>query len=193
LPTRRKGRRNLVNLATSEDRVNRNFTAPSKNALWLTDLTEHKTREGTLLVLDPFSRRVVGWAIDRRNEATLVNDTLTMAANSRITSPRTILHSDHGSQGQTQLALATPRERSCWRWVFENVWQRFARIGDRSLAQGLSTEDAAAETGVSPPWAVGGSATLEERHRSLEYLTPDEVEALRSDHNQARTLISVGQ
>ena len=103
LPTRKKGRRNLVNVATSEDLVNRNFTAPATNALWLTDITEHKTREGTLyccVVLDQFSRRVVGWAIDRRNEATLVNDALTMAARSRVTSPKTILHSDHGSQGE---------------------------------------------------------------------------------------------
>jgi len=101
LPTRKKGRRNLVNVATSEYLVNRNFTAPTANALWLTDITEHKTREGTLyccVVLDLFSRRVVGWAIDRRNEATLVNDALIMAANSRVTLPTTILHSDHGSQ-----------------------------------------------------------------------------------------------
>jgi putative transposase len=101
LPTRKKGRRNLAHLATSEDLVNRNFSATVPNALWLSDITEHKTREGTLyccVVLDLYSRRVVGWAIDRRNEATLVNDALVMAARSRATSPRTILHSDHGSQ-----------------------------------------------------------------------------------------------
>jgi transposase InsO family protein len=101
LPTPKKGRRNLLNVATSEDLVNRNFTAPAANALWLTDITEHKTREGTLyccVALDQFSRRVVGWAIDRRNEATLVNDALTMATRSRVTSPKTILHSDLGSQ-----------------------------------------------------------------------------------------------
>jgi putative transposase len=98
LPSAKQGRRNLVNVATSEDLVNRNFTAPSPNALWLTDITEHKTREGTLyccVVLDLFSRRVVGWAIDRRNEAVLVNDALIMAAKSRVTSSSTILHSDY--------------------------------------------------------------------------------------------------
>jgi len=55
LPTRKKGRRNLVNAATAEDLVNRNFTAPATNSPWLTDITEHKTREGTLyccVVLD---------------------------------------------------------------------------------------------------------------------------------------------
>ena len=101
LPKRRRVRRNLANVATQEDLVNRNFIAVAPNALWLTDITEHKTREGTLyccVVLDQYSRRVVGWAIDRRNEANLVNDALTMAARSRTTSPETICHSDHGSQ-----------------------------------------------------------------------------------------------
>jgi transposase InsO family protein len=100
LPQQKKGRRNFVNVATHEDLVQRNFTASSPNSLWLSDITEHK-REGTLyccVVLDMYSRRVVGWAIDRRNEATLVNDALTMAANSRDTSLGTILHADHGSQ-----------------------------------------------------------------------------------------------
>jgi len=101
LPQQKKGRRNFVNVATHEDLVQRNFTASSPNSLWMSDITEHKTREGTLycsVVLDMYSRRVVGWAIDRRNEATLVNDALTMAANSRDTSLGTILHADHGSQ-----------------------------------------------------------------------------------------------
>ena len=71
------------------------------NRVWLTDIAEHKTREGTLYccaVLDLYSRRVVGWAIDRRKEAAMVNDALTMAAKSRTTPPETILHRDHGSQ-----------------------------------------------------------------------------------------------
>ena len=82
LPGPKKGHRNLVNAATQEDLVQRKFTAPQVNALWLTDITEHPTREGTLYccaVLDLFSRRVVGWAIDRRCESALVNDALSMA------------------------------------------------------------------------------------------------------------------
>jgi putative transposase len=67
LPSQKKGRRNLARIATDEDLVNRNFTAASPNRLWLTDVTEHNTSEGTrycCCVLDLFSRRVVGWAID---------------------------------------------------------------------------------------------------------------------------------
>jgi putative transposase len=41
---KRKGRRNLVRVATQEDLVNRNFTATSPNRLWLTDVTEHNSR-----------------------------------------------------------------------------------------------------------------------------------------------------
>jgi transposase InsO family protein len=48
-------------------------------------------------VLDLLSRLVVGWAIDRRNDAALVNAALAMAARARETSTETILHSDHGS------------------------------------------------------------------------------------------------
>jgi transposase InsO family protein len=45
-----------------------------------------------------YSRKVVGWAIDRRCEAALVNDALSKAGALRQSSPETIIHSDHGSQ-----------------------------------------------------------------------------------------------
>ena len=50
------------------------------------------------MVLDLYSRKVVGWAIDRRCETALVNDALAKAGTSRPTSPSTVVHSDHGSQ-----------------------------------------------------------------------------------------------
>ena len=99
LPGPKKYKKNLVNQATEEDLVQRNFTVDRPNVLWLTDITEHPTREGKVyccVVLDAFSRRVVGWAIDRRCETALVNDAVVMAAESRP--PGSIIHSDHGSQ-----------------------------------------------------------------------------------------------
>ena len=45
---RRRGRKNLVNAATEEDLVGRDFTATWPDALWLTDITEHPTGEGKL-------------------------------------------------------------------------------------------------------------------------------------------------
>jgi transposase InsO family protein len=99
LPGPKKHRKNLVNQATEEDLVQRNFSVDRPNVLWLTDITEHPTREGKVyccVVLDAFSRRVVGWAIDRRCESALVKDAVSMAAASRPSG--SIIHSDHGSQ-----------------------------------------------------------------------------------------------
>jgi putative transposase len=101
LPGPKKGYKNLTNAPTCEDLVQREFRATRPNELWLTDITEHPTREGKLyccVVLDLYSRKVVGWAIDRHCEAVLVNDALAKAGASRTTSPSTVIHSDHGSQ-----------------------------------------------------------------------------------------------
>lgn len=78
LPIRRQ-RKNLVNLATSDDLVCRNFTRAAPNQLWLTDITEHPTREGKVyccVVLDARSRRVVGWSIDAQQASSLVTNAL---------------------------------------------------------------------------------------------------------------------
>ena len=101
LPGPKKGVKNLKNSATCEDLVQRNFTAAAPNELWLTDITEHPTSEGKLyccVVLDLYSRKVVGWSIDRHCDTELVNAALRKAGTSRTTSPATIIHSDHGSQ-----------------------------------------------------------------------------------------------
>ncbi len=65
---------NREHLVTTEDLVNRNFTATAPNQLWCTDITEHPTREGKIYcccVIDVYSRKVVGWAIDMRQTALL--------------------------------------------------------------------------------------------------------------------------
>ncbi len=74
LPGPKKGYKNLKNARTCEDLVQRQFTATRPNELWLTDITEHPTSEGKLyccVVLDLYSRKVVGWAIDRRCRGSL--------------------------------------------------------------------------------------------------------------------------
>ena len=101
LPGPKKHKKNLVNQATEEDLVKRKFTVDRPNVLWLTDITEHPTSEGKVyccVVLDAFSRRVVGWSIDRRCEESLVKDALSMAGESRATDATSVIHSDHGSQ-----------------------------------------------------------------------------------------------
>jgi putative transposase len=116
LPGPKKGYKNLKNARTCEDLVQRQFTATHPNELWLTDITEHPTSEGKLyccVVLDLYSRKVVGWAIDRRCEAALVLDAINKAGGSRTTSPTTVIHSDHGSQTGSPRG-PSPRTSDAW-------------------------------------------------------------------------------
>ena len=85
-----------------DDLVQRRFVAESPDRLWLTDITEHPTREGKVYlaaVLDVYSRRIVGWSIADHLRSELVVDALEMARWRRRPVPgRTVLHSDRGSQ-----------------------------------------------------------------------------------------------
>ena len=99
LPNKRR-HRSKVQVATATDLVERSFARSEPDQLWVTDITEHRTREGKVycsVVLDVFSRRVVGWSIDSAPTAALVTNALGMAISNR--SPDgTLIHSDHGTQ-----------------------------------------------------------------------------------------------
>jgi putative transposase len=187
LPGPKKGYKNLKNVRTCEDLVQRKFSADRPNELWLTDITEHPTSEGKLyccVVLDLYSRKVVGWAIDRRCEATLVNDALSKAGDSRTTSSSTVIHSDQGSQFTS--------------WVFtENVRRlgllsSMGTVGDcfdnapmESFWGSMQIEllnrqswRTKLELGIAIAEYLDHFYNAERRHSSLGYLTPNEFEAL---------------
>jgi putative transposase len=84
-----------------DDLVDRRFTAPAANAVWLTDITEHPTTEGKLYlcaIKDVHSGRIVGYSMDARMTASLAVTALRNAIALR-TPAGTIVHSDRGSQG----------------------------------------------------------------------------------------------
>jgi transposase InsO family protein len=69
--------------------------------LWVTDSTEHPTREGKVdcaVVLEACSRRVVGWSIDAAPSAALVTSALGMAIDTRRPPGPTVIHSHQGTQ-----------------------------------------------------------------------------------------------
>ena len=189
LPGPKKGKKNLVNLATADDLVQRAFTAGAPNQLWLTDITEHPTREGKVYcccVLDMFSRRVVGWAIDRHADTYLVKAAVTMAAERRTIPSGVVLHSDHGSQFTSwaftqklyELGLVPSMGTvgDCYdNAPMESFWssmqiellnrQRWRTVIELSLAMANYIE----------PFY-----NAERRHSSLNYLTPSEFEDLHS-------------
>jgi transposase InsO family protein len=84
----------------AKDLVNREFTQTAPNRLWVADITYIPTGEGVLylaIVVDAYSRRVVGWAMGGRMKTQLVLDALDMAIRQRR--PKGVIHhSDHGSQ-----------------------------------------------------------------------------------------------
>ncbi len=85
------------------DLVNRDFTAPAPDRLWVGDFTYLRTWEGRLyfaFIIDVFSRRIVGWQLAGHMRTTLVLDALRMALGLRAPGAdfQLVAHTDQGSQ-----------------------------------------------------------------------------------------------
>ncbi len=84
------------------DRVNRQFTAPRPNALWVSDFTFVATWSGFVyvaFVIDAFARRIVGWRVSRSARAEFVLDALEQALHDRQPWRANLIHhSDRGGQ-----------------------------------------------------------------------------------------------
>ncbi len=99
-----------------DDLVQRNFTAPAPDRLWLTDITEHPVSSGGKLYLcaikDVFSNRIVGYSMSDRMTSQLAVDALTSAVARRGGNVAgCTVHSDRGSQFRSRRFLAALRER----------------------------------------------------------------------------------
>ena len=141
-------------IASGENVLARRFSPSEPNEVWASDITNISTREGWLylaVVLDLYSRRVVGWSMDRARRGQLTLDALTAAINLRR--PRTFIHhSDRGTQYTSEEYLATilqnggtlslSRKGNCW----DNaVVESFFATLKRELMQGktFATRDEA--------------------------------------------------
>ncbi|MFC1405748.1 MULTISPECIES: IS3 family transposase [Streptacidiphilus] len=118
------------------DLVQRDFTAPAPNRLWVTDLTMIETLEGPLwlsAIRDAFSRRVVGWETSARADADLVLSSLEYALASREVRPGTLIHhADHGTQ-YTSIKLTTRMVRAGIKGSMGSVGDSY----DNALAENL--------------------------------------------------------
>lgn len=109
--SRRKGFKTTVrdrDARPAPDLVDRNFTANGPNQLWVADITYVPTWSGFLfvaIVLDVFSRRVVGWAMATHLRTELVLDALNMAIYQR--KPKGVIH--HSDQGCQYTSIAFGR------------------------------------------------------------------------------------
>lgn len=182
---RRKRRRHRPAPAVHDDLVQRKFTVAGPDRLWVTDITQHRTSEGWVylaVVLDAWSRRVVGWAISDRVTTDIVIDALDMARMRRRGARGTVVHSDRGAQYTS--------------WVFGHRLRQAGLLGSMGrIASGLDNAVAESFFGSMQielldrkPWTTRqqlASAMFEwieafynptRRHSALGYLSPHDYE-----------------
>lgn len=85
----------------ADNLLDRNFNPDEPNKFWVSDITYVRTYEGFLYVatvLDLFSRKIVGWSMDKNMDRHLVIRALMMAVWRRQPTSQVLIHSDQGSQ-----------------------------------------------------------------------------------------------
>ena len=91
----------IKGVPTGDDLVERKFARSELDELWVTDITEHRSREGKVFcccVMDTCSGRIVDWSIDTVQDSQLVVNALDMAIKQRRVRRGGIVHADHGVQ-----------------------------------------------------------------------------------------------
>lgn len=148
-PRRIAGRPSVV----APNRVQRQFTVIRANQVWVTDITYIRTWQGWLylaVVIDLFTRNVVGWSMKPTHSRELALDALMMAVWRRKPDGEVIVHSDQGSQ------------------YGSDDWQRFCRANN--LAPSMSRRGNCQDNAVAESFF---SSLKKERIRKRIYKTQD--------------------
>ena len=167
------------------DRVDRQFVATTPNVLWSADITYVPTWEGFLylaVVLDVFSRRIVGWAMAGHLRTELVIAALEMALWNRRPEPGVIHHSDHGCQytsvafGQRCLDARILPSMGSVGDCYDNAITEsfFATLQCELLDRHVFRTQAEARTAIFA--FVEGFYNTQRRHSALGYRSPAEFE-----------------
>lgn len=171
--------------ATAPNLLDRDFTATAPNQKWVADFKYLWTAEGWLyvaVVLDLFSRRVVGWSMQASMTAQLVTDALLMAVWRRSTPPRDLAHSDQGSQytSESFQRVLAAQDIVCSVSRAGNVWDNAVM---ESFFSTLKTERTARKHYATRDAARADVFDFLERfynpirrHSTLGYLSPMEFE-----------------
>lgn len=163
----------------------RNFTVDAPNRAWVADITYLPTRAGWLylaVILDLYSRAVVGWSMSRRIDGTLTLDALDAALLRRPVEPGLIAHSDRGTQyaatqyrdrlQQHGMLCSMSRKGDCWdNAVAESFFAtlRAELVDDERYPTRRHAEESIGEY-------IETFYNVERLHSHLDYVSPIEFE-----------------
>jgi len=164
--------------------LNQDFSSPAPDRKWVSDITYIDTAEGWLYlaaVLDLFSRRVVGWAMDEHLEASLVQQAWHMAVVQRCPSADLLHHSDQGSQYTSAVYLQSLAAHHC-QVSMSRTGNCFDNAAMESFFSTLKTEcadeqfDTRAHARTAIFDYIEAWYNRQRLHSSLGYLSPAEFE-----------------
>jgi len=170
----------------AENVLDRDFTAESPNRKWVGDITYIRTRERWLyfaVVIDLFSRKVVGWAVSKRINRELVINAFKMAVRNRRPCSGLIFHSDRGSQycskdfvkelKKIKAVQSMSRRGNCWDNAVAESF--FHTIKVERLYNLIFLTRKSAEICIFEYIAL--FYNRKRKHSYLKYLSPDEFES----------------
>jgi putative transposase len=173
-------------LPVAENVLSRNFTTAEPDQAWVADITYVPTAEGWLylaVIVDLFSRRVIGWSMDNNMRTELISNALESALGQRIPSTNgLVFHSDRGSQYASHdyrnklqangITCSMSRRANCWdNAVAESFFGtiKIELIHRQNFSTHLEARTAIAE------W-IEVFYNRKRIHSSIDYFTPVEFE-----------------
>lgn len=169
----------------ADNLLDRQFEATRPNEKWLTDITYIETGEGWLYlaaVLDLFSRRIVGWAMDEHMKTPLIKRALNMAVQHRLPDSGLLHHSDRGSQYASDeyrqlievndFTMSMSRKANCWDNApmesffgsMKSEWLKFSDTSTREITKQTVFE------------YIEVFYNRKRKHQTLNYQTPVQYE-----------------
>ena len=173
-------------LPVAENLLDQNFVAARPDQVWLADITYIPTGEGWLylaVILDLFTRKVVGWAMRDHMRAELTIAALTMAIQRRRPGAGLIHHSDRGSQyaagdyrdilQAAAIVQSMSRKGNCW----DNAPMEsfFGTLKTELVHHGEYPNRDAARRDLFA--YIEGYYNRQRRHSAIGYITPEQAEA----------------